>query len=532
MVLVTAQEMQQIDKITIETFGIPGQVLMENAGRGALDMLKRHCPELASKKVAILAGRGNNGGDGFVMARYLAQMGVAVKVFLFAPRDKVRGDARANLTLLVKLEQAMAETIIVDIPDSGAFSTVRKLVLDHDLFVDALLGTGLSSDVRGLFKEVIETINTSRKPVFSVDIPSGLDADTGKEKGVCLQAFATATFGLVKIGLVLDNHFSGSVENIDIGIPPFVVEKIAPTVHELEKPRIEHISAQRNTDAHKGSFGHLFVLAGSPGRTGAAALCANAAMRCGTGLVTLGIPKCLNSSMEPQVCEAMTLPLDTDENDCLSAASCLETAAMALSGKSAMAMGPGLGTGRGTADLVEKMVKQAGIPLVLDADALNCIAQKPDVLKEKQAPVLVTPHPGEMARLMKTTVHKIQKNRIKAAKEFAGKFDVIVLLKGAKTVIALPGGEIFINTTGNPGMASGGMGDVLTGITAGFAAQGFPLEDAALAGAYLHGACGDVLARQKGSFGFLASDMVTTIPEVIHQRGQKGLGHNIGQRDL
>ena len=517
MVLVTAQEMQQIDKITIDTFGIPGQVLMENAGRGALDMLKRYCPDLASKKVGILAGRGNNGGDGFVMARYLAQMGVAVKVFLFAPRDKVRGDARTNLTLLGKLEQAMAETIIIDIPDSGTFSNRRDLVLDHDLFVDALLGTGLASDVRGVFKEVIETVNISRKPVFSVDIPSGLDADTGRKKGVCIQAFATATFGLAKIGLILDNHFSGSVETIDIGIPPFVIEKVAPTVHGLETPMIQHIAGPREPDAHKGSFGHLLVLPGSPGRTGAAALCANAAMRCGTGLVTLGIPKCLNPSMEPQVCEAMTLPLDNDENGCLSADTCLEAAAQALSGKSAIAMGPGLGTGRGTAELVEKMVKQAGIPLVLDADALNCIAQKPDVLKKKQAPALVTPHPGEMARLMGTTVHDIQKNRITAAKEFAGRFDVVVLLKGAKTVIALPGGEIFINTTGNPGMASGGMGDVLTGIAAGFAAQGFSLEEAALAGAYLHGTCGDVLARRKAGFGYLASDMVSAIPEVVHQ---------------
>ncbi|MFO7884591.1 MAG: NAD(P)H-hydrate dehydratase [Desulfobacteraceae bacterium] len=515
MLVVTAETMQKIDREAIESFGIPGQVLMENAGRSAFEMLQDMVSDIGSKKICILAGRGNNGGDGFVMARYLFGTGTTARVVLLSNKDKIKGDALKNLTLLEKLESETGKKIVYETPDLEAVLEKKSFILNHDLFIDAILGTGLKSDVRGMFKEVIELVNKSGTPIFSVDIPSGLDADTGEKKGVCINAFATATFGLLKTGLVLNDQCTGRVKPIDIGIPDYIVRKRPPLTHVPLSEDIKKFFPPRTDDAHKGNFGHLFILAGSPGKTGAAALCANAAMRCGTGLVTLGVPRGINSAVEPQVCEPMTLPLDDTLDGTLSS-QCFSQIETHISGKTAMAAGPGLGTGSGVHELIKTMISQITIPLILDADALNTIADRPEILKEKKAPIVITPHPGEMARLCRTTSKQIQKNRIQAAQTFAGEFEVIVVLKGAKTISALPDGTIFINPTGNPGMASGGMGDVLTGIIAGFTAQGFSLEDAAVAGVYLHGCCGDVLAREKGNFGFLATDMILSIPMAVH----------------
>ncbi|MEA1968532.1 MAG: NAD(P)H-hydrate dehydratase [Thermodesulfobacteriota bacterium] len=517
MFLVTAEEIQKMDREAIESFGIPGQVLMENAGRGAFNMLTDLFCDIISKKVCIVAGRGNNGGDGFVIARYLMEMGVKTKIILLSTEDKVHGDARANLILLKKLEKEFCTKCIIEIPDKDFFLKQKPLILHHDIFVDAILGTGLKSNVKGLFKDVIETLNSTGKPIFSVDIPSGLNSDTGEECGVSIKAFATATFAFAKVGQILHpgDKFTGILKTIDIGIPNFIVHKKRPLIHLTEKKEIRSLFPPRESETHKGSFGHLFIIAGSAGKTGAAALCANAAMRCGTGLVTLGIPESLNIAVEPQVCEAMTLPLPEKEKGCLSEL-CFKAIKKAAVQKNAIALGPGMGTEQGTGELIKKIIREIDIPLIMDADALNCIADTPDILKEKKASVIVTPHPGEMARLCKKSVKEIQKNRIESAKNFAKEFDVVVILKGSKTITALPDGRIFINPTGNPGMASGGMGDVLTGMTAGLTAQGFSLKNAAIAGVYIHGLCGDILAEKKGPFGFLASDMVKTIPRAIY----------------
>lgn len=518
MLLVTANEMQEMDQKTIHSFGIPGLVLMENAGRGAVRVLLSKINSKDTQKIAVLAGRGNNGGDGFVMARYLLEKGYRITVFLLAPKEVVKGDAKVNMQLFEKLCDQSPDAALVEIKTAAEFKTNRSRLLHHDLFIDAVLGTGLNADLRGLIRDAVELMNSSGKPVFSVDIPSGLNADTGKPMGTAVKAFATATFAFAKAGHLLypGNLHTGELSIIDIGIPKFIAHEKNIRLSLIERTEIAALFPPREFDSHKGSFGHLLVIAGSTGKTGAAALCANAAMRCGTGLVSLGVAESLNPVMESLVLEPMTHALPENEKGFLSE-NCLKDILALLTGKQALAIGPGLGTRKGTATLVRELVVQSPVPLVLDADAVNCLAEDPEILKKKSRPAILTPHPGEMARLCRLSTPDVQADRIGTARKFAAEFDIILILKGARTVIALPDGRAFINPTGNPGMASGGMGDVLTGMVSGFLAQGFSPEAAGLAGVYIHGLCADVLSKQKGAFGFLAQDMVKAIPETIFQ---------------
>lgn len=517
MFLVTASQMQAMDQQTIVDFGIPGLVLMENAGRGAVDFLLRKFTDLQTKKVAVMAGPGNNGGDGFVMARYLMEKEIDVTVFLLGSRKKVTGDAKINMDLAQKLCDHSPTCSIVEIADAEAFHRREKRIRHHGLFIDAILGTGLNSDVRGFFKDAIELMNMSRRPVFSVDIPSGLDSDTGQPLGIAVKADATATFAFAKIGHVLHpgNRYTGDLKIIDIGIPGFIAREKNIALSLMEKKEIAAFFTPRKIQSHKGNFGHLLVIAGSAGKTGAAALCANAAMRCGTGLVTLGVAQSLNAAIESLVIEPMTHPLPEQEKGVLSDL-CLSDILALSKGKQALALGPGLGTREGTKRLVRKIIQKSEIPLVIDADAINCINDTPNLLKEKKAPAILTPHPGEMAGLCGLTPSGIQADRINIATKFAVDHDVILVLKGAQTIVSFPDGRSAVCPTGNPGMASGGMGDVLTGMIAGFLAQGFSPEAASIAGVYIHGLCGDILAKEKCAFGFVASDMIHMIPTSIH----------------
>ena len=517
MFLVTASQMQDMDKQTIESFGIPGLVLMENAGKGAFDMLLRKFKDIKAKRIAVIAGQGNNGGDGFVIARYLMEKGIIVNTFLLSSKKKVTGDAKVNMELAQKLCDRSHTCSIIEIPDADTFKEQKSHILHHDLFIDAILGTGLNSDVRGFFKDAIALINSSKRPVFSVDIPSGLHSDTGQPLGIAVKADATATFAFAKAGHVLypGNSYTGDLEVIDIGIPNFIAREKNIKLSLVEKNEIAACFSPRGFQSHKGSYGHLLVIAGSAGKTGAAALCANAAMRCGTGLVTLGIAKSLNKRLEPQVIEPMTHPLPEKEKGILSD-NCFDEIQTLLKGKQALAIGPGLGTRNPTKKLVHKLIEKSEMPLILDADAINCIADNLTILKKKKAPAILTPHPGEMARLCNLPTSDIQEDRVGIASQFAKNHDTILVLKGAQTVVSLPDGRSFICPTGNPGMASGGMGDVLTGMIAGFFAQGFSPEKASLAGVFIHGMCADILAKEMGAFGFLATDMIQMIPKTIH----------------
>ena len=513
MRIVTAAEMQTMDRRTIDEIGIPGRILMENAGRGATRcFLERIYIKDGAKegRVGVIAGRGNNGGDGFVMARYLAQQHIDVEVFLLATKDRVSGDAETNLKLLQQMKIPIAE-----VPDVKTLAAHYSRMKQKAYWIDAIFGTGLNADVRGHYREAIDFINSLGRPIFAVDFPSGLNADTGRRCGTAINASATATFGFAKIGHLIQSGIDhcGTVDIIDIGIPAAIAESIPTKQTLITGHAIREMIPNRRPDCHKGDTGHALVLAASPGKTGAAAMAATAALRVGAGLVTLAIPQTLNPQLETLTVEAMTLPLPDKSNGTLTEAA-FDAIAAASRDKRCIAIGPGLGTDPETKSLVHRVVTESEVPIVIDADGLNNLVGHLDLLKQRRAPTIITPHPGEMARLMGCTPKQVQEDRIAAARELARQYHVHVLLKGARTMISDPDGSVWINPTGNPGMASGGMGDVLTGAVAGLLAQGYSPLDASLAAVYLHGLAADMLAAET-PIGFMATEVMNALPHAI-----------------
>jgi ADP-dependent NAD(P)H-hydrate dehydratase / NAD(P)H-hydrate epimerase len=509
MYLVSAKEMQTMDAMTIEKFGLPGRVLMENAGRGATKIfLNEIYPHHSHARVAVMAGRGNNGGDGFVMARYLAQKEIPICVYLLANRDRVEGDAAANLCLLDPLGIPVKE--ILNIND---FNSLKNELKHQDIWIDAILGTGLSSNVRGFYKEVIDFINASKRPIFSIDIPSGLNSDTGQPCGTTINATATATFAFPKIGHLLypGVDYTGKLFSIDIGIPPHIANNIDVKQHLLDQGIIKIELVPRKPEAHKGNTGHLLVVAGSVGKTGAAMMAAMAALKSGAGLVTLAAAESLNNILETQVLEAMTFPLPEVFPGRLGE-SAVKPILDLCQDKDCLALGPGIGTFPETKALVLNLIKEAPIPMVIDADGLNLLSQDTNTLKTTKVPTVLTPHPGEMSRLINIPTRSIQQNRITIARNFAETYGTHLVLKGARTIVAHPDGHVYVNCSGNPGMASAGMGDVLTGIIAGLIVQGYEPGIAARIGTYLHGAAADSLVQKGSPFGFLASQIMNQIP--------------------
>ncbi len=490
---------------------IPGRVLMENAGRGATRFFFTQFSDLENKRIGVIAGRGNNGGDGFVIARYLAQSGISVQVYLLTASHRITGDAAANLKLLSPLEIP-----VIEIPDESSFSAHQSAMAGLDIWIDAILGTGLKSDVKGYFQTIIDFINALKKPVFAVDIPSGLNSDTGQPCGTCIRANATATFGYAKAGHFTypGANYTGTLEIVDIGIPPYIVKSVEPKQFLLTGNLIKSYLAPRVEDTHKGMTGHLLVVAGSPGKTGAASMTSMSALRAGAGLVTLAIGQSLNAVLETQVLEVMTEPLPESRGGALGEGA-FDAIQKLIPGKKCLAIGPGLGQAAETRKMVCKIIEESQIPVVLDADGINNLIGQMQILKNARVPIIITPHPGEMARLLDVDVGKIQQDRINWARNLAVDLQIHVILKGARTVIAHPDGRIFINPTGNAGMASGGMGDVLTGIIAGQIVQGFSPESAAHAGVYLHGAAADSLAQSIGPYGYLAGEVMNAIPAEI-----------------
>lgn len=513
MYLVTSAEMRAMDRLTIESFGIPGRVLMENAGREAARLLLAEMPDAARRGVAVLAGRGNNGGDGFVIARCLAQRGLPVKVYLAADPDRVQGDAAANLKLLAPLGIPVAA-----VADEEAFHRHRDEMQAAGAWVDALLGTGLTAEVRGLYRSLIEFVNRQDRPVLAVDVPSGLNADTGRPCGAAVRARMTVTFAFPKVGLLVypGAEYAGRLEVVDIGIPAPIAERVGPRQTLLTAAEVRRALPLRPADMHKGRAGHVLVVGGSPGKTGAAALATTAALRIGAGLVTLAVAEALNPVIEGLGLEAMSAPLP-EARPGIVGPGALEALAGQLGGKSCLAIGPGLGPAAETQALVRAALAAAALPAVVDADGLNAVAGHLEVLKARPAETVLTPHPGEMARLMASSVAEVQQDRIGAARELAAACRAHVVLKGARTVIARPNGTVAVNPTGNPGMAAGGMGDVLTGAIAGLIAQGLPADAAARAAVYLHGAAADLLAASVGPCGFLAGEVAQALPRALAQ---------------
>jgi len=509
MKLVTSEHMRELDRRTIEDLGVPSLVLMENAGRSTYQILRREFPDLASP-VVVLAGRGNNGGDGFVVARYLANAGIPVTVFLLAARDQVQGDALVNLKILEGLGVAVEEVLGED-----QLSAVVHRMSRAGLVVDALLGTGLNSPVRGLLAQLIDKLNQVRPPVLAVDIPSGLSADTGEPLGAAVQAAVTVTYGFPKIGQIVPpgRDLVGRLWQVDISIPPALAQDF--TIELAEAAEMRALLPPRPFAGHKGTFGHLVVVAASEGKTGAATLSAEAALRTGTGLVTVAVPASLNDILEGKITEAMTLPIPE-----AGGARALGEGALAplndfLADKTAVALGPGLGTHPETQGVVRALVRDCPLPMVVDADGVNALAGHLEVLKSSAGPRILTPHPGEMSRLLGTTPKEVQSRRLDTAREVATAHGVWVVLKGAQTLVADPEGRVSFNPTGNPVLASGGTGDVLTGLIGGFLAQRVSPWDAARLGVYLHGLTADYLAEVIGPRGHIAGGLLAVFPELL-----------------
>ncbi|MDD5308097.1 MAG: NAD(P)H-hydrate dehydratase [Deltaproteobacteria bacterium] len=493
-VFMTRAQMREYDRLASARFGVPGIVLMENAGRGAARVAAAMVG--GRRRVAVVCGPGNNGGDGFVAARHLAAMGFEVRVLLAAAREAIKGDALANLAILEASGEAIENA-------SGAIAAPR--LAECDLVVDALLGTGVSRKVEGPLADLIDAVNASGVRVLALDVPSGLDADTGRPCGVAVRATATCTFGHLKRGLVVHPgvDLAGRIHVVPLGAPAAVTEMAGIDGVLLSEASARALLPRREADTHKGIYGHLLVVAGSLGKTGAAVMAGQAAMRAGAGLVTIATTVEARSLVESRCVEVMVEALGEESIDEL------------LDGKRAVALGPGLSTAEGVREVVSGLLRSLEVPAVIDADGLNILASEPGVLGRVGAPLVLTPHPGEMSRLTGRSVADIQNDRVGAAREAAAKLKTVIVLKGARTVIAATDGRVFVNPTGNPGMASGGMGDVLTGLVGGFLAQGVSTLDAALLAVYLHGFAGDRAAARLGQHALVATDVLAEIPTIL-----------------
>lgn len=512
MILVTSEEMRKLDDFTIQELGIPSLVLMENAGKAVADHVLAFDKSLPPVKHrerriwAILVGKGNNGGDGIVAARHLADAGLVVHI-IYAEDNRVTS------------KDALKQKDIIDRFKIGQFvhEPGKTDWKQYSGIIDCLLGTGAKGNPREPYASLIREVNDSGVPVVAVDIPSGLNADTGQLYKPCIQADLTITLAMMKQGLAQYPGLAaaGVVKVASIGIPYFVAEQHGIQTYLLDeaslKTRLNIDPAKgRAANTHKGSYGHVLVVAGSLAMSGAGQLCAKAALRGGCGLVTWAMPSSIALQVAAKVPEVMVHGVPDDSSGQWAAGSSKHVLELA-SRKSAMAIGPGLGRFNGDAGWLRQLWAHDACPLVLDADALNMLADADDFARwgKRKQPAVLTPHPGEMARLIGRSVQDVQHDRIEVARHYALQHGVTLVLKGARTVVAAPDGDVFVNTTGNPGMATGGAGDVLAGVITSLLAQGFSAKQAAALGVYLHGAAGDRAAAGRISPGSLiASDII------------------------
>lgn len=512
--------MRVLDGHTIQSLGVPGEVLMETAGHAVvasvLDFLSRE----AASEVVVVCGSGNNGGDGFVVARHLRLLGIPVRAALPGGPPGAAGAAAANF------ERARAVGVPVEGEDWRA--------PERGVVVDAIFGTGLARPVDGSVAAAIERINAASRAgvrVVSVDIPSGVHADTGQILAAAVEADCTVTISLPKLGLVLEpgRSLAGEVRVARIGIvdeaPGMVVD-----AELLSRCGAGALLPERPASGHKGRFGHVLVVAGSEGKSGAAALCALAAGRAGAGLVTVACPTSLNDVLEIKCTEAMTSPVPETPGRALALAA--EESILRLAAeRDVLALGPGIGRADETLALVHSLAKRAELPLVLDADALFALSQDPAVLKAREAPTILTPHPGEAARLVGGSASDVNADRVGAARELAALTGSVVVLKGAATVTAQPSGRVIVNPTGGPVLATGGTGDVLTGVVAALLAQGTAPFEAAAAAAYLHGEAADRCAERSGSAGVLAGEVAAELPAAAAALRRSAASHGSRGRE-
>jgi ADP-dependent NAD(P)H-hydrate dehydratase / NAD(P)H-hydrate epimerase len=510
MRILNAAQMREADRRTIEDIGIPSLVLMENAGRQVVAALESVYSDLGDRKVAVLCGRGNNGGDGFVVARTMVQRGVDVSVFLLGSVADVRGDARVNLEILGRLG-----VTVVEVADSQAWELHFSEVSDCTLIVDAIFGTGLNAPVSGLIESVIADVNASAIPVVAIDLPSGLSADSAEPIGESIEAGLTVTLAAPKLPLVLPPAETrcGDIVIADIGIPTEILEGVdGPRVDLLTRAAMREAITPRTPDSHKGDYGRVLIVAGSPGKTGAAHLCAVGALRSGAGLVTVATPAGCQPVIASMAPEYMTEGIEEAGNG-LSVGAVDRILDLA---RDVVALGPGLGQGSDTKAFIKALVDRSTMPLVVDADGLNAFSDEPDRLSGREGrDIIITPHPGEMGRLVGMSIDEVQASRLEIARNFAVGHHVYVVLKGHRTLIATPDGKVFINPTGNPGMATGGTGDVLTGMIAAWLAQLLDAEAACKLAVYLHGMAGDLAEADEGEVTMTAGDLVAHLGDAF-----------------
>jgi ADP-dependent NAD(P)H-hydrate dehydratase / NAD(P)H-hydrate epimerase len=524
MKVVTADEMRNIDRKTIEEYGVPGVVLMERAGLAVALRIRElfgknkerraRSKEGNYRKVIVLAGSGNNGGDGFVVARNLHKAGWDVKVFLTSKPENLKGDA------LIQYKTAAKSGVTIS-PVEELLTHHSSLITRHSVFVDALLGTGLSKNIAGMLSEIIRVVNNVNVPIVSVDIPSGISSDNGQIMGQAIRADYTITFGLPKRGHLLypGAEHAGKLFIEDIGFPEELLRSDRLNVELLTNEEVSSLLPQRRRYSNKGDYGHVLVVAGSRGKTGAALMAAKACLRSGAGLVTIGVPESLANIFQSRVTEEMTLTLPDMGDGTLS-----EKAAGAIldflkEKADVLAIGPGIGVTAEIRRLIKILIQHSTAPLVIDADGINSLQGERALFSKSKVPIILTPHPGEMARLLsnkpgKTTVKitDIEKDRINVALSFAEKTGTHVVLKGVPTIIAEPSKRAYVNSTGNPGMATAGTGDVLTGMISGFLGQGLKALDASILGVYMHGLAGDIAATEKGAYSLIATDIIDNLP--------------------
>ncbi len=512
--VLTAAQMRAVDRAAMVDLGLPGIVLMENAGRGVVDLINRHMPLGPGLVVTVVCGAGQNGGDGFVIARHLANQGARVTVLLAAAATRISGDAAVFAGVVNQLKA------IPQVDLSGETTVTRwvRELAGSAVIVDALFGTGLRADVTGAAAAAIVAMNQTPALRVAVDIPSGLDADTGVAPGVAVAADITATMGCRKLGLVLDAAARvGQVVVVDLGVSidglAAAARAVGPLCHWLEPAAVGKLLPRRASTAHKGSAGHLLLIAGSPGKTGAAVLAARAALRGGAGLVTVASTGAGQVALDAKLVEAMSAAYAVGDD---AEADSFGRLADLAGGMRAVAIGPGIPTGPAMKGLVARLVADLPRPMVVDADALNLLGgAAAAVLRGAPAARVLTPHPGEMGRLLGMATAEVQRDRLGCARRLAAEANAVVVLKGARTVIATPDGTAYINPAATAALATGGSGDVLTGLVGALLVQGLAAVDAACAAVFVHGQAAESAIATLGTQHLIAGDLPEGVARVL-----------------
>jgi NAD(P)H-hydrate epimerase len=516
MKIVSAVEMRTIDRVTSGRYGVPSLTLMENAGTAVAEFVLARYPSAA--RMVVFCGKGNNGGDGLVAARILHERGKKVQVILLADPSDLQGDAA---TMFAKLP---VSAVAVHFGQELNTDPVRSL-LQGDLFVDAVLGTGFKPPVSGLYAEAIAVMNASRTPIVAVDIPSGADADAigpqnETQTGTIARADAIVTFTAPRPAHVFSLLTAGPTLVADIGSPDEAIVS-SLQLNVITARDIAEFVSPRPAESNKGNYGHVLVVGGSFGKSGAAAMSGMAALRAGAGLSTVATAKSALPTVAGFHPELMTEPLPETDAGTISSAAFSQITDLAK-GKTVLAIGPGISRNSETSELVRSLVIKAQTPIVLDADGLNAFENRAAELNGNGRTLVITPHPGEMARLAGMSIPEVQKDRLGVARKFARDHDLIVVLKGHRTLVVQPDGEAWANTTGNPGMSTGGTGDILTGMVAAMIAQHPHAKDAfkaVCAAVHLHGLAGDVMREKVGEHSLVATDLLKGLPEAfLHTR--------------